>query len=81
MEIAAVSYEAACEVQIRAMWAKYLRENYRTAAHIAVQFGVTERTAMNWMEESVLPRMPVLVRALSDPAIAPKVRQALRLVA
>jgi hypothetical protein len=56
------------------VFAQFLRENFRTAAHVAVAFGVTERTAVNWMEGTNCPSGHVVGYALTEHPLAPQLR-------
>ena len=48
-------------------WGKFIRENYPSAEHAAIAFGVTAKTAHNWMEGSNKPNGAVVAAAFMNP--------------
>jgi hypothetical protein len=54
-------------------FARFLRENFRSPAHVAVAFGVTSRTAENWLAGVNIPNGVVMCLVLTGP-MAPVAR-------
>lgn len=51
-------------------WAAYLRANFSGSVSVAFFFGVDDKTARNWMEETTAPRAEViLAMAERDPSV------------
>jgi hypothetical protein len=46
-------------------WAEFLRAHFRDSVHVAFTFGVSERTARDWLNEISTPRMPHVVLAFA----------------
>lgn len=61
-------------------FAAFLRENFTSAEHIAICFGVTARQAQNWLDETSAPRGHVVARAFTDPRFAESAHRHLRAV-
>lgn len=45
-------------------WADFLKSHFRDAQHVAFMFGVTERTATNWLNRVGAPRPEFVLKAV-----------------